>query len=505
MDRWEAQRHLFFNASRRGSELSGETSGNGGGSAARMSGNGVNYNGQRSKNGVQRKLSTLDYRLHRMESLQISDTPITSADRHSQKTVAKKRPMNCLKHVEKHQMVILVHVKCATGIVDVDEFTKTDPYVDVSIVNQATGRVVAHRATATKMDDLNPQWDELFVMETSDHDFTDGDQWSLNCTVYDHDICESDESVGSIQLDLSDDRYHVCKMADLGHCSTAWAEREAHTYDLVNVPTKTSGGVGLASRETAAIDEDPFTDSKLTISIVRTRMRDFHWWCNRVGLDENSAFSHGEALAAERLRFRNFDAQNESVEVEGQEAQEARAYLKKASATKTSRRHSMALMIEKHVSTAEPVNTGAGETAEPVAAWSPIKRKRGTPSGYSSSSNSSSRRQVPVKLSDQNGGGQSLPLELQSMGAKAVLGGSGISGIERWEAKQRLASMSLRKDPLDLVANPKIRNSQVEFASTSFESRGFKRSMARQHLVESRMHAKHAEGGELGRCTSRLE
>ena len=111
MDRWEAQRHLFFNASRRGSELSGETSGNGGGSAdsaARMSGNGVNYNGQRSKNGVRRKLSTLDYRLHRMESLQISDTPITSADRHSQKTVAKKRPMNCLKHVEKLQMAILV-------------------------------------------------------------------------------------------------------------------------------------------------------------------------------------------------------------------------------------------------------------------------------------------------------------------------------------------------------------------------------------------------------------
>jgi hypothetical protein len=278
-----------------------------------------------------------------MEHLQLSDTPMKSAVG-SPKAVPMRQP-NCLKHIEHHEMVLLVHVKNATDIIDTDEFSDTDPYLDVTVVNEETGKVIAHRCTATMEDNLNPHWNELLIIDATDIDLAGG-RWSLKCTVYDHDECEADEAVGNVKIDLNNPMPHILKMADLGNCATSWTENEAHTYKLKDVPAVSQGGVGLACKQTRFMDDVDVAapNTKLTISVVRAKMRDFEWWCNRIGLNAKSATSRGAARAVEIFSRRTYDSQNEDIEE--RKAQEARAYLQSRVPKKNARRNSMEVLFD---------------------------------------------------------------------------------------------------------------------------------------------------------------
>jgi hypothetical protein len=276
----------------------------------------------------ERKQSTLHYRLKRMEGLQIADAPVAAAaDNVPTSPVAKRRPRaTCLKHVQRHEMVILVYAKCAKNLVNCDEFTRSDPYLDLQVMHNGNSHKkmeMAHRCTHHLNDTLSPQWNEMFAIDATDYDL-EGCAFTLNCTVLDHDVGDADDVLGKVELDLT--HPHVANAAELGS-NMSWVAHNAHAYKLKDLP-------GFAPQE-----------SELTLSIVKATKHDFVWWCDRVGIDPDETICHGVSKGLERALHRKINKAHEVAN--NKEKREALAYLEGVGGKQfRPKRHSVALLIE---------------------------------------------------------------------------------------------------------------------------------------------------------------
>jgi hypothetical protein len=224
-------------------------------------------------------------------------------------------------------MILLVYVKGAKNLANLDEFSESDPYLDVVMMDNQSNKAMAHRCTKTFDDDLHPLWKELFAINITNFDL-EGCNFTLNCTVFDHDIGEADDPIGNVSLDLR--HPHIANAAELGS-NMDWIAHSEHTYKLVDLP------------------EPPTRfapESQLTLSMVKVSKIDFVWWCDRMGINAAATIHHGVTTALKSSLHR---ARNNLHEVVNDKARrEALTYLESVSKTdkRTPKRHSLALMIE---------------------------------------------------------------------------------------------------------------------------------------------------------------
>lgn len=106
-------------------------------------------------------------------------------------------------------LFIRIHIESGHNLLAMDAGNTSDPYVKVSIINNATGAAVEGqvRRSGYRPKTLNPIWNESFYMGNENLSFKD---YSLKFDVYDFDIMSSDDAMGQAVLPLS----HFAKYAN---------------------------------------------------------------------------------------------------------------------------------------------------------------------------------------------------------------------------------------------------------------------------------------------------
>lgn len=106
-------------------------------------------------------------------------------------------------------LFIRINIESGHNLLAMDAGNTSDPYVKVSIINNATGAAVEGqvRRSGYRPKTLNPIWNESFYMGDENLSFKD---YSLKFDVYDFDIMSSDDAMGQAVLPLS----HFAKYAN---------------------------------------------------------------------------------------------------------------------------------------------------------------------------------------------------------------------------------------------------------------------------------------------------
>ena len=99
-------------------------------------------------------------------------------------------------------LFVRINIESGHNLLAMDAGNTSDPYVKVSIINNATGAAVEGqvRRSGYRPKTLNPIWNESFYMGDEKLSFKD---YSLKFDVYDFDIMSSDDAMGQAVLPLT--------------------------------------------------------------------------------------------------------------------------------------------------------------------------------------------------------------------------------------------------------------------------------------------------------------
>jgi hypothetical protein len=284
----------------------------------------------------------LAYLIKRMETLQLGRG---GGGGGGAAAAAPSLMVKCMEDkVEMSEMVLLIYVKEAKRLANLDEFSHSDPYLDVALMNNDTRRMITHRCTEIVEDALAPKWNELFAFDVDEHDLHSG-SFSLECTIFDHDHGSRDQHLGSLAFNLGD--LPEVRGSELGNSNVRIEQHECE-YVLKEVP-ETSGSM---------------SDSRLTVSAVIVPKLDFIYWCERLDTDPAACLQHGKTIAMRRALQRAQDLAHEVVDKGKRENWSRR--MAKGESTSESNQISAELMVEQLGHYGAPSNVLA---PSPLSIW----------------------------------------------------------------------------------------------------------------------------------------